>query len=103
MFSVFGFWGFFFFVFIGPRLQHMEVPRVGVEAELQLPAYTTATATWDPSCIWDLNHTLRQGQLFNPLIEARDGTHILVHSSQVLNLQSHRGTLVILNVDHMWQ
>ena len=27
----------------------MEVPRLGVELELQLPAYTTATATWDPS------------------------------------------------------
>ena len=27
----------------------MEVPRLGVESELQLPAYTTATATLDPS------------------------------------------------------
>ena len=27
---------------------HMEVPRVGVEPELKLPAYTTATATPDP-------------------------------------------------------
>ena len=26
----------------------MEVPRLGVELELQLPAYTTATATPDP-------------------------------------------------------
>ena len=24
----------------------MEVPRLGVELELQLPAYATATATW---------------------------------------------------------
>ena len=24
----------------------MEVPRLGVELELQLPAYTIATATW---------------------------------------------------------
>ena len=30
------------FVFLGPHLQHMEVPRLGVESELQLPAYTTA-------------------------------------------------------------
>ena len=25
-----------------------EVPRLGVKLELQLQAYTTATATWDP-------------------------------------------------------
>ena len=37
----------FCFVFLGPHLWHMEVPRLGVELELQLPAYTTATATPD--------------------------------------------------------
>ena len=36
---------FYFFVFLGPHLQYMEVPRLGVESELQLPAYATATAT----------------------------------------------------------
>ena len=39
------------FLFLGPHLRHMEVPRLGVQSELQLPAYTTATATQDPSCI----------------------------------------------------
>ena len=34
-----------FFCFLGLHSQHMEVPRLGVELELQLPAYTTATAT----------------------------------------------------------
>ena len=29
----------------------MEVPRLGVKSELQLPAYTAATATWDLSHI----------------------------------------------------
>ena len=38
----------FFFFFLGPLLQHIEVPRLGVELELQLPAYTIATATQDP-------------------------------------------------------
>ena len=38
---------FFFFVFLGLNLQHMEVPRLGIESELQLLAYTTATATQD--------------------------------------------------------
>ena len=44
---------FFFswsFVFVGPHLRHMEVPRLGVESELWPPAYTTATATRDPTC-----------------------------------------------------
>ena len=37
----------FFFFFSGPHLRHMEVSRLGVESELQLPAYTTATAMPD--------------------------------------------------------
>ena len=43
--------------FLQPHLQHMEVPWLGVQLELQLPAYTTATATQGPSCICDLHHT----------------------------------------------
>ena len=44
-----------FFGFLGLHLWHMEVPRLGVPSELQLLAYTTATATatWDRSCICD--------------------------------------------------
>ena len=42
---------FFFFVFVGPHLRHMEVPRLGVELELQLLAYATATAMPDLSCL----------------------------------------------------
>ena len=40
-----------------PYLQHMEVPRLEVELELQPLVYTTATATWDPSFICDLHHS----------------------------------------------
>ena len=39
----------FFFVFLGLHLWYMEDPRLGAESELQLPAYTTATAMPDPS------------------------------------------------------
>ena len=38
-------WQFFFFFFWGAAPSHMEVPRLRVESELQLPAYTTATVT----------------------------------------------------------
>ena len=34
-----------FVLFLGLHLWHMGVPRARVESELQLPAYTTATAT----------------------------------------------------------
>ena len=44
--------------------------------ELQLPAYTTATATLDPSLAWDLPHSPGQHQILNPMSEARDRTHI---------------------------
>ena len=49
----------------------MEVPRLGVESEKQQPAYSTATATSDLSCICDLHHCSQQGQILNPLSEAR--------------------------------
>ena len=35
----------------------MEVPRLGIESELQLLAYATATATLDPSLICNLYHS----------------------------------------------
>ena len=46
-FLVFGFVFFCLFVcfcFLGPHALHMEVPSLGVNSEIQLPAYTTATA-----------------------------------------------------------
>ena len=43
------------FFFLWLHLRHVEVPRLEMESELQLPAYTTFTATW----------------ILNPLSEAR--------------------------------
>ena len=62
----------YLFIFLGLHPRHMEVSRLGVELELQLPAYTTATATLDPSHICDLHHSSRQCQILNPLSKARD-------------------------------
>ena len=50
---------------LGPPLWHMEVPRLGLGPELQLPVCTTPTATSDPSCVCALHHSSR-------LNEARD-------------------------------
>ena len=78
--------------FLGPHPRHVNVPGLGVESELQLPAYTTATATPDPSHICNLCCSLWQSQTLNPLSEARDGTHVLMDTSWVLNPLSHQGT-----------
>ena len=58
----------------------MEVTRQGVELELQLPAYTTATAALALSCICDLCCSLWQCRILNPLNEVRDQTHILMEA-----------------------
>ena len=50
---------FFWLVFLGLHLRHVEVPRLGVQSELLLPAYTTATATPDPE-------PTERGQAWNP-------------------------------------
>ena len=44
-----------------------QVPRLGVEQELQPPAYARATATRDLSHICNLHHGTRQCQSLNPL------------------------------------
>ena len=46
---------FFFFVLLGLHLGHMEFPRPGVQSELQLLAY--ATATQDLSFVCYLHHS----------------------------------------------
>ena len=74
---------FFFLCLFRAHLWHMEVPRLGVQSELQLLAYTIATATQDQSCICDLHHSSQQCQILNPLSRTRDQTHVLVGTSWV--------------------
>ena len=73
----------FFFVFLGLYLRHMEVPRLGVESEPQLPVYTTATAMPDPSFFCKLHHSSWQHWILHPLSEASDRTHVLMDTSQI--------------------
>jgi len=56
----------------------MEIPRLGGESELQLPAYTTATVTPELSHVCDPHHSSRQRHTLNPLSEARDGNCIFM-------------------------
>ena len=67
----------FFLYFFQPYTQHMKGPRLRVPSELQLPAYTTATAAQDLSFIFNLYCSSQQHRILNPLSEARGGTCIL--------------------------
>ena len=73
----------FFFAFLGPHPWPMQVPRLGVEPELWLPAHTTATATPDLRCIGYLHHSSQRGQILNPLSEARNRTYNLMVPSWI--------------------
>ena len=45
--------------FLGQHVWYMEVPRLGVKLELQLQAYTSATAMLDPAI--SVNYTTAHG------------------------------------------
>ena len=83
----------FSFCFLGPHLQHMEVPRLGVKSELQLTAYTTATATQDWSSVCSLHHSSWQHWIPGPLRKAKDKTHILINTSWIPFHCATRGIL----------
>ena len=86
----------YFILFLGPHLQHMEVPRLGQscscwplqqtqQCKVRVASATYAAARW----------------ILNPLREVRDGTRVLVSTSWVLtplrhNRSSSWGVFVIL-------
>ena len=70
-------------------MQHVEVPRLGIESEQQLSAYTTATPHL--SFICNLYRSSWQHRILNPLSEARDQTTSFMDTSQVLNPLGHNG------------
>ena len=76
---------FFFWCFLGLHLRHMEIPRLGVQSELQLLAYATATAKWDLSLVHHIHHSSQQCQILNSLIEARGRTCVLMDASRFVN------------------
>ena len=61
----------------------MELPGLGVESELQLPAYATATVMQDLSCVCSLPHSSQQRRILNLLSKARDRTRNLMVPSQI--------------------
>ena len=81
-----------FVCFSGLHLRHIEIPRLRVESELQLPDYTTVTVSWDPSCICDLHHSSLQHWSLSSLNEDRDQTHVFMDTSQVHYCWAMMGT-----------
>ena len=61
--------------------------------ELQLLAYTTATATWNPSLICNLHHSPWQGWILNPLSQARDHIRDLMVPNRICFHFAMTGTL----------
>ena len=49
----------------------MEVPRLGVDSELQLLLYVIAAAIWDLSNVSNVHHSSQQRWILNPLRKAR--------------------------------
>ena len=90
---------FFFFAFRAAPLAYGG-SQAGVQTELQLPAYTTATATWAPSCIFELHHSSRQHRICNLLNKARDGTHNLMVPGQI---HFRCATQELLHKSHMYK
>ena len=68
---------FFFFFFVSSRATPAAHggSEARVQLELELLAYTRATATWNLSRVCDLHHSSWQCQILNPLSLARDRTH----------------------------
>ena len=97
---------FYFIVSLGPHPWHMDVPRLRAESELQLPAYTTATAlggggggiramfatyTAADSNTGSLTHWSRPGIR----------TRILLDTSWVLNPLSHNRNSLPKSSEHV--
>ena len=78
-------WDFcsFLFIYLFCSIFMAAPAALGVQSELQLPAYTTPTATSDLSLVCDLHHSSWQCQILNTLSKARDQTLILIDISLV--------------------
>ena len=80
---------FFFFFLSGRQPQHMEVPSLGAESELQLLAYTTATT--QPEGAASMIYTPQFVATPDPQPTEQDqGSNLhLMDTSQVLHPLSH--------------
>ena len=88
------------FCILRPRLRLMKVPRLGIKSELQVPAYTTATTTWDPSRVYNLHHSSWQHRIHDPLSKAGDRTLNLMDTGWIRLQWATMGTPNMLFIIH---
>ena len=69
----------------------MEVSRLGVESELELPAYATGTIQ-HPDQVCNLHHSSWQRWILNPLSGARNRTRIVMDTSWIRFCWAMTGT-----------
>ena len=82
---------FLYFCFLRAYRHLIEIPRLGIELELQLSASTTATAMRNPGCLWDLHHNSWPHGILNPQNKTGDWTHILMDISQICDCWATKG------------
>ena len=95
----------YLFLLLRAESRHMDVPRLGVESELQLPACTTATAMPDPSRTCNLHHSSQQHRITDLLSKARNCTCILMDTSEIRFRCTTTGTPNILDFKrcYIWE
>ena len=81
----------FCFVFLGPHPWHMDIPRLGVESELQLLAYATARAMADLSHICNPHHCLQPCWIFLSTEQGQGLNLHPVYTGWILNPLIHNG------------
>ena len=62
----------FYFIFFLFRAAPVAYKRLGIDSELQLPVYTTATTVWDPDLVCGLRHSSWECRILDPLSEVGD-------------------------------
>ena len=92
----------FCFCFLGLHPWPMELPRLGVESELQLQDYTTATTMRNLSHVFDLHPSSQQCGILNPLSEARDRTCILMDTNRIHFCCTTTGTPLLITFNWAW-
>ena len=75
----------------------MEVPRLGVQLELYLLAYTTTAAMQDTSHVCDLHHSSQQCWILNPLRKVSSTKYHWGHVARVApwDAMSYKNMLII--------
>ena len=76
-------WWVFFLCVCMCLFRATAVAYGGSQARGPIGAYTRATATPDPSRIFDLHHSSQQCRIFSPLSKARDQPHNLIVPNQI--------------------